>query len=69
MRKIIVAIVAAAALVTAAVAMAAVYTASGVSATTAGFSTDKVKVRSASCTGGDGRAFTITQGHYTAAVR
>ena len=45
--------------------MAAVYTASGVSATTASFSTDKVNVRSASCTGGDGKAFTITQGRYT----
>ena len=66
MRKtLIVAIAAAVALTTAAIAMAAVYTASGVSATTATFSTDKVSLRSASCTGGDGKAFTITQGHYT----
>ena len=66
MRKtLIVAIAAAVALVTAAIAMAAVYTASGVSATTATFSTDKVSLRSASCTGADGKAFTITQGHYT----
>jgi hypothetical protein len=66
MRKtIIVAIAAAVALVTAAIAMAAVYTASGVSATTATFATEKVSLRSASCTGGDGKAFTITQGHYT----
>ena len=51
---------------TAAIAVAAVYTASGVSTTTATFSTDKVSpVRSASCTGTDGKAFTITHGHYT----
>ncbi len=67
MRKtIMIGIVAAVALVTAAIAMAAVYTASGVSATTASFSTDKVSpLRSASCTGADGKAFTITHGHYT----
>ena len=66
MRKtLIVAIAAAVALVTAAVALAVVYTASGVSAATATFSTDKVALRTASCTGTDGKAFTITRGHYT----
>jgi len=66
MRKTLIAAVAAAVmLVTAAIAVAAVYTASGVSAATATFSTDKVSLRSASCTGADGKAFTITQGHYT----
>ena len=67
MRKtLIVAIAAAVALVTAAVAMAAVYTASGVSATTATFSTDKVaRLSTRSCTGADAKAFTLTNGHYT----
>ena len=67
MRKsLIIAIAAAIALVTAAIAVAAVYTASGVSTTTATFATDKVSpVRSASCTGTDGKAFTITHGRYT----
>ena len=67
MRKtIMLAVVGAVALMTAAIAVAAVYTASGVSTTTATFSTDKVSpVRSASCTGTDGKAFTITHGHYT----
>ena len=38
------------------------YTASGVSAATATFSTDKVSpLRTASCTGADGKAFTVTQ--------
>jgi hypothetical protein len=65
MRKTILIMVAAAvALVAAAVAYAA-YTASGVSAATATFSTDKVAVRTASCTGADGKAFTVTNGHYT----
>ena len=66
MRKtLVIAVAAAVALATAAIAMAAVFTASGVSATTATFATDKVKLRSASCTGADGKAFTITQGRYT----
>ena len=66
MRKtLMIAVAAAVALATAAIAMAAVFTASGVSATTATFATDKVTLRSASCTGADGKAFTITQGHYT----
>ena len=67
MRKtLIVAIAAAVALVTAAIAFAAVYTASGVAAETATFSTDKVSpLRTASCTGTDGKAFTITHGRYT----
>ena len=66
MRKtLVIAVAAAVALATAALAMAAVFTASGVSATTATFATDKVKLRSASCTGADGKAFTITQGRYT----
>ena len=66
MRKTILIMVAAAvALVAAAVAYAA-YTASGVSAATATFSTDKVSpLRTGSCTGGDGKAFTVTSGHYT----
>ncbi len=66
MRKtLVIAVAAAVALATAAIAMAAVFTASGVSATTATFATDKVKLRSASCTGADGKAFTITHGRYT----
>ena len=66
MRKsLIVAIAAAVALVTSAVALAVVYTASGVGAATATFSTDKVALRTASCTGTDGKAFTITRGRYT----
>ena len=57
---------AAAALVTAAVAVAAVYTASASAPRRPRFSTDKVSpVRSASCTGADGKAFTITHGRYT----
>jgi hypothetical protein len=66
MRKtIMLALVAAVALVAAAVAYAA-FTASGVSAATATFSTDKVApLRTGSCTGGDGKAFTVTSGHYT----
>jgi len=57
---------AAVALVTAAVALAVVYTASGVSATTAGFSTDKVSpLKTSTCTGTDGKSFTLTHGHYT----
>ena len=66
MRKtILITVVAAVALVAAAVAYAA-YTASGVSAATATFSTDKVSpLRTASCTGADGKAFTVTSGHYT----
>ena len=66
MRKtLIVAIAAAVALATAAIAMAAVYTASGSAPRPPRSSTDKVSLRSASCTGGDGKAFTITQGRYT----
>ena len=67
MRKsLTIAIAAAVALVTAAIAMAAVFTASGVSAATASFSTDKASpVRSTSCTGADGKAFTVTRGHYS----
>jgi hypothetical protein len=67
MRKsLTIAIAAAVALVTAAIAMAAVFTASGVSAATASFSTDKASpVRSMSCTGADGKAFTVTRGHYS----
>lgn len=67
MRKtVIIGLAAAVALVTAAVAMATVFTASGVSATTATFSTEKISdVKSRSCTGADGKAFTVTHGHYT----
>jgi hypothetical protein len=66
MRKTILIMVAAAvALVAAAVAYAA-FTASGVSAATATFSTDKVApLRTGSCPGADGKAFTVTSGHYT----
>jgi hypothetical protein len=54
------------ALVTAAAALAVVFTASGVSATTAGFAADKVtQMKSRTCTGADGKSFTITNGHYT----
>ncbi len=63
--KLILAIGAVAA-VTASVAVAAVYTASGVSETTATFAasqTDDVKSRS--CTGRDSKAFTLTHGRYT----
>ena len=66
MRKtILIALGAAVALVTAAAAFAA-FTASGVSATTASFSTTKVEhLRTASCTGADSKAWTVTSGHYT----
>jgi hypothetical protein len=58
-------IAAAAALATAAVAMAAVFTASGVSATTATLTTTTASERVRSCTGGDGKAFSVTDGRYT----
>ena len=66
MRKtLLIMAVAAVSLVAAAVAYAA-YTASGVSASTGTFSTDTVSpVRTGSCTGADGKAFTVTSGHYT----
>ena len=61
MRKTILLVVGAVALMTTAIAVAAVYTASGVSTTTATFSTDKVSpVRSASCTGTDGGCKSLT---------
>lgn len=66
MRKtFLIALGAAVALVGAAVAMAAVFTATGVSTTTAGFSAAKTSGSSRSCTGGDGKAFTLTHGRYT----
>lgn len=67
MRKtLMIALGAAAALVTAAAALAVVFTASGVGATTAGFATDKVTDLTArTCTGADGKTFTVTKGHYT----
>ena len=71
MRKTLcIALGAAVALVTAAVALAAVFTAAGVSATTATFSTDKVAptLHDRTCTGADGKAFTLTNGHYTGAA-
>ena len=65
-RTLIIALGALVALVTAAVAVAAVSTAAGVSATTATFSTDKATdVRTRTCTGADGKEFTITNGRYT----
>jgi hypothetical protein len=67
MRKtVLIALGAAIALVSAAVAMAAVYTASGVSATTATLATTQATdVKTRTCTGGDGKTFTITSGRYT----
>ncbi len=64
-RTLIIALGALAALSTAAVAVAA-FTAAGVSVTTATFSTDKATdVRTRTCTGADGKEFTITNGRYT----
>ena len=64
--KLIIALGAAIAAVTASVAMAAVFTAAGVSATTATFSADKVsEMKARTCTGADNKAFTITNGRYT----
>ena len=70
MRKtLMIAIAVAAALATAAVAMAAVFTASGVTAATAALLDGQgLEVRSVSCTGGDGKAFTLTRGRYTGAA-
>jgi len=67
MRKtFMIALGAAVALVTAAAALAVVFTASGVSATTAGFATDKVtELKARTCTGADGKTFTVTNGRYT----
>jgi hypothetical protein len=67
MRKpLIIAVAGAIALATAAVAMAAVFTASGITKTTAAFTADKVtNVRAHTCTGADNKAFTITSGRYT----
>ena len=67
MRKtLIIAIAAAAALAIAAVAMAAVYTASGRHRDDRHvLDRQGLEVSSASCTGGDGKAFTVTLGHYT----
>ena len=57
---------AAAALVAAAVAVAAVFTATGVSATTATLTTTKASdVKPRTCTGADGKSFSVTTGHYT----
>ena len=70
MRKpLTIAIGAVVALAFAAAGLATVFTASGVSATTAAFSADKVSaVKARSCTGGDGKAFTITRGNYSGTV-
>ena len=70
MRKpLTIAIGAVVALALAAAGLATVFTASGVSATTAAFSADKVSaVKARSCTGGDGKAFTITRGNYSGTV-
>jgi len=67
MRKtLIVSAAAGVALATTAVALAAVFTASGVTKTTAGFTADKVaNVKARTCTGADNKAFTITYGRYT----
>lgn len=65
-RSLMIALGAAVALVTAAAALAAVFTASGVSATTAAFATDKVtELKARTCTGADGKTFTVTNAHYT----
>jgi hypothetical protein len=67
MRKtVLIALGAAIALVSTAVAVAAVYTASGVGTTAATLATTQAtNVSTRSCTGGDGKAFTVTQGRYT----
>jgi hypothetical protein len=67
MRKtLMLALGAALALAAAGAALAMVFTASGVSATTAGFATDKVtELKARTCTGADGKTFTVTNGHYT----
>jgi hypothetical protein len=63
-RSFIIALGTAVALATAAVAMAA-FTAAGVSTTTATFAAAKVDSKTRACTGADGKAFEITNGHYT----
>ena len=67
MRKtLIISAGAAVGLVAAAVAMAAVFTATGVSATTATLTTSTPSdVKTRACTGADGKSFAITNGHYT----
>jgi hypothetical protein len=67
MRKtLVIALGAAIALATAAAALGVAFTASGVSDTTAGFATDKVThLNAKTCTGVDGKTFTVTKGHYT----
>src|SRR5262249_33197851 len=57
------------ALATAAVAMAAVFTASGISTTTATLNTTQATdVRTRTCTGGDNKTFTVTDARYTGAA-
>jgi len=65
-RTLIIALGTAVALAMAAVAIAAVFTATGVSATTAILTADKATdVKTRTCTGSDGKEFKITNGHYT----
>ena len=65
-RSLIIALGGAVAVVAAADAIAALPTAVGVSEATATFSTDKASpVRSRECTGADGKAWKVTDGHYT----
>jgi len=66
MRKtLVVTLVGAVSLVTAAVALAAVYTAVGVSPTTATLTATGSATKTRTCTGGDGVAFAVTEGRYT----
>ena len=65
-RTLIIALGTAVALATAAVAVAAVFTAAGVSSTSATFAAAKVNSETRTCTGvADGKSFQITNGRYT----
>ena len=64
-KPVLIAAGAAAALATAAVAVAATFTASGITNTTATLNTTTATdVKTRTCTGGDGKAFTITDARY-----
>ena len=65
-KRLVIALGATVALVAAATAVAAVFTASGISTTTATLTTAAAEgVKSRTCTGGDGKSFTITDARFT----
>lgn len=65
-RQLVIALGATVALVAAATAVAAVFTASGISTTTGTLTSAQAgDVKSRTCTGGDGKSFTITDARFT----